>query len=464
MGFSLDERLASFGDATALCWRGQSHSYAWLGTEIQAWSRRLKRLAVGPGECVAIVGDYSPQTCSLLLALVLNRNVVVPLGTPPEAVLDEHLHTAEAGHVFLFTEADAWRYCRQTPVETATEHPLLHELRSIGEPGLILFSSGSTGRSKASLLNVASLLDRFLTVRRGYRTLVFLLLDHIGGINTLLHILTQGGTAITSEARTADAVCACIEEHRVELLPTTPTFLNMLLISDAHRRFDLSSLRLITYGTEPMPVATLRHLHEALPDVTLKQTYGLTELGILPTQSRAPDELWIRLDRSVVDYKIVDNILWVRCRSAMLGYLNAPSPFDEEGWLNTQDVVQVDGEYLKILGRCSDIINVGGEKVFPAEVEGVLLQMDEIREALVVGKPNPVTGHVVVARVTPSRPPDDPRTFAASVRAFCGERLQPYKIPMLVEIVDGHGHGHTARFKKLRPPAVPAGAHGDLGL
>jgi acyl-CoA synthetase (AMP-forming)/AMP-acid ligase II len=435
-----------------------------LGTEIQAWSRRLKRLAVGPGECVAIVGDYSPQTCSLLLALVLNRNVVVPLGTPPEAVLDEHLHTAEVGHVFLFTEADAWRYCRQTPVETATEHPLLHELRSIGEPGLILFSSGSTGRSKASLLNVASLLDRFLTVRRGYRTLVFLLLDHIGGINTLLHILTQGGTAITSEARTADAVCACIEEHRVELLPTTPTFLNMLLISDAHRRFDLSSLRLITYGTEPMPVATLRHLHEALPDVTLKQTYGLTELGILPTQSRAPDELWIRLDRSVVDYKIVDNILWVRCRSAMLGYLNAPSPFDEEGWLNTQDVVQVDGEYLKILGRCSDIINVGGEKVFPAEVEGVLLQMDEIREALVVGKPNPVTGHVVVARVTPSRPPDDPRTFAASVRAFCGERLQPYKIPMLVEIVDGHGHGHTARFKKLRPPAVPAGAHGDLGL
>ena len=211
---------------------------------------------------------------------------------------------------------------------------------------------------------MAALLDKFLTVRRGYRTLVFLLLDHIGGINTLLHILTQGGTAITSEARTADAVCACIEAHRVELLPTTPTFLNMLLISDAHKRFDLSSLRLITYGTEPMPLATLRHLHEALPNVTLKQTYGLTELGILPTQSRAPDELWIRLDRRVVDYKVVDNILWVRCRSAMLGYLNAPSPFDEEGWLNTQDVVQVDGEYLKILGRKSDIINVGGEKVF----------------------------------------------------------------------------------------------------
>ncbi len=460
MGFSLDERLASFGHATALCWRGQSHSYEWLGMENQAWSRQLQRLAVGPGECVAIVGDYSPRSCSLLLALILNRNVVVPLGTPHETVLNEHLHTAEVDHVFAFTEDDTWQYRRQTPV--ATEHPLLHDLRSIGEPGLILFSSGSTGQSKASLLNVASLFDKFLTVRGGYRTLVFLLLDHIGGINTLLHILTQGGTAITSEARTADAVCACIEAHRVELLPTTPTFLNMLLISDAHERFDLSSLRLITYGTEPMPVATLRHLHEALPNVTLKQTYGLTELGILPTQSRAPDELWIRLDRRVVDYKIVDSILWVRCRSAMLGYLNAPSPFDEEGWLNTQDVVQVDGEYLKILGRKSDIINVGGEKVFPAEVEGVLLQMDGIREALVVGKPNPVTGHVVVARVTPSRPPDDPQTFAASVRAFCGERLQPYKIPMLVEIVDGHGH--TARFKKLRPPAVPAGAHGDLSL
>jgi long-chain acyl-CoA synthetase len=458
--FSLEERLASFGHATAMCWQGQSYSYEWLGEETQAWSRKLQHLSVAPGECAAIVGDYSPRTCSLLLALILNRNIIVPLGMPHEAALNEQLHTAEVSYVFSFTEDDTWQSRRHTPV--AREHPLLHELRNDGEPGLILFSSGSTGESKASLLNVASLLDKFSSVRRGYRTLVFLLLDHIGGINTLLHILTQGGTAITSEARTADAVCACIEAQRVELLPTTPTFLNMLLISDAHQRFDLSSLRLITYGTEPMPVATLRHLHEALPNVTLKQTYGLTELGILPTQSRSPDELWIRLDRRVVDYKIVDNILWVRCQSAMLGYLNAPSPFDEEGWLNTQDVVEVDGEYLKILGRKSDIINVGGEKVFPAEVEGVLLQMDGIREALVVGKPNPVTGQVVVARVAPSRPPEDPHTFAASVRAFCGERLQPYKIPMLVEIVDGHGH--TARFKKLRPPAVPAGANGDLSL
>ena len=77
-----------------------------MGAEIQAWSRQLQRLAVAPGECVAILGDYSPRTCSLLLALILNRNVVVPLGTPHEAVLVEHLDTAEAHRV----AANAWHY------------------------------------------------------------------------------------------------------------------------------------------------------------------------------------------------------------------------------------------------------------------------------------------------------------------------------------------------------------------
>src|SRR6266478_1754084 len=86
-------------------------------------------------------------------------------------------------------------------------------------------------------------------------------------------------------------------------------------------------------------------------------------------------------------------------KSAMLGYLNWPSPFDAEGWFNTGDSVEVDGEWLRILGRKSEIINVGGEKVYPAEVESVLHELDNIRDVAVIGRANPISGQVVLARV-----------------------------------------------------------------
>ena len=151
----------------------------------------------------------------------------------------------------------------------------------------------------------------------------------------------------------------------MQLLPTTPTFLRMLLISGAYKKYDLGSLELITYGTEPMPTATLESLHAAFPGVRLKQTYGLTEVGILPTKSEQDDSLWLAVGGPGYETKIVDNVLWIRAQMAMVGYLNAPSPFDADGWFNTGDVVEQKGDYIRFMGRKSEIINVGGEKVFP---------------------------------------------------------------------------------------------------
>ena len=97
-----------------------------------------------------------------------------------------------------------------------------------------------------------------------FATLVFLLLDHIGGINTLFYTLSNGGTIVLARDRSAASVCEAIEAARVELLPTSPTFLNLLLLGRAWERYDLSSLRRITYGTEVMPEHTLRLANEAL--------------------------------------------------------------------------------------------------------------------------------------------------------------------------------------------------------
>jgi acyl-CoA synthetase (AMP-forming)/AMP-acid ligase II len=440
----LTERLQSWGDRPALIWSNESWSFRQLCDDCDAWLRRLAHHGIKPGDTLAICGDYSPELCALLLAAVLNRNVIVPLASATAPRWNRLMELAQVQFAVRFDGDDLWHV---TSFDRAVSHPLLREVKEREAPGLVLFSSGSTGESKASVLDFSGLLAKFKAPRPAYRTLVFLLLDHIGGINTLLHGLCHGGTMVTTRERSPGAVCAAIETHRIQLLPTTPTFLRMLLIADASRQHDLSSLKLITYGTEPMPPSTLAAVREALPWVRFKQTYGLSELGILPTRSRDSGSVWLKLGDAGFEHKIVDGVLWIRSPSAMLGYLNAPSPFDVDGWFNTQDLVERDGEFIRILGRKSELINVGGEKVHPTEVENVLLQIANVKDVTVRGLPNPVTGEVVAAKITPLAP-EEPDALKRRVRQFCHARLERYKIPAVIDVVVEDHYG--IRFKKSR--------------
>jgi acyl-CoA synthetase (AMP-forming)/AMP-acid ligase II len=437
-------RLQSWGDRPALVWRGESWPFARLSDGCEAWLSRLQQHRVKPGDTLAICGDYSPSLCALLLAGILNRNIIVPLASATAPRWNRMMELAQVRFAVRFESDDSWHLAS---FDRVVSHPLLQQLEQSEAPGLILFSSGSTGESKASVLDFDRLLAKFEAPRPAYRTLVFLLLDHIGGINTLLHGLCHGGTIVTISERSPDAVCAAIAAHRIQLLPTTPTFLRMLLIADAVRRHDLASLEIITYGTEPMPSSTLAAVREALPRVRLKQTYGLSELGILPTQSRDSGSVWLKLGKAGFEHRIVDGVLWIRSPSAMLGYLNASSPFDADGWFNTQDLVESDGEYIRILGRKSELINVGGEKVHPTEIENVLLQLDNVKDVTVRGQSNPITGEVVAAKITPLVP-EDPDVLRRRVRQFCGARLERYKTPAVIDVV-GEDH-YGARFKKTR--------------
>jgi len=263
----------------------------------------------------------------------------------------------------------------------------------------------------------------------------------------MLYTLANGGCLVTVEKRSPDAVLKAIERHRVELLPTSPTFVNLILLSEAYQRWDLSSLSTVTYGTEPMPESTLKRFCEAVPHVRLLQTYGLSEVGILRSKSKSSDSLWVKVGGEGFETRVVDGILEIKARSAMLGYLNAPSPFSEDGWFITGDAVEQDGEYLRILGRKSEMINVGGEKVFPAEVESVIQQLDNVADVTVHSQQNPITGQIVCARVT-LQENEEKRAFVRRMKAFCRERLAPYKVPVKAVIVEGAQHG--SRFKRMR--------------
>lgn len=436
------------GDAPALVWRGGSASYADLVRGANAFGAALDARDVRAGDVVGFIGDYSPGACSLLLALTARNAIAVPLTAATAPRREELLTLAEAGHVFVFADDDTWTYEARA---THPANPMLVALAASGNPGLIVFTSGSTGPTKAALHDFSRTLEKFKVPRPRRITMNFLLLDHLGGINTFFSGMSCGGTVVAPATRDADEICRLIETHRVELLPASPTFLGLLLISEAYKRFDLSSLSLITYGTEPMPASTLRRVHEVFPNVKLQQTYGLSELGVFRSKSKSSDSLYVKVGGEGVETRIVDGILWIRSRSAMLGYLNAPSPFDADGWMNTGDVVEEDGEWLRILGRKSEIINVGGSKVSPADVESVLLELPNIQDAVVFGAPNAVTGQVVAARVNLVAP-EEPEQLRSRIRAECRKRLARHQIPVVIEIETEQLFG--ARFKKQRRAAA----------
>lgn len=432
-------------DGDAIVWRDRVYDYGTLLRLFEEWKERLPELGAKPGSVIVLDADFSPNAVALFFALIDERCILVPLSATISGDKRADFIGIAGGEVVI--SIDARDEVAAEPVAAAGHRPLYDTLRERQHPGLVLFSSGSTGESKAAVHDLVPLLEKFKVRRKTLRAISFLLYDHIGGVNTMLYTLANGGCLVTVERRDPDSVLAAVDKHRVELLPTSPTFLNLMLLSEAYKRHDLSSLRIISYGTEPMPEHTLKRLHELLPDITLQQTYGLSELGILQSKSRDADSLWVRIGGQGFETRVVDGVLHVKARSSMLGYLNAPSPFTEDGWFNTNDVVEVDGEYVRILGRKSDIINVGGEKVYPAEVENVIQELDEVAEVTVYGEKNAITGNIVCADVTAVSQLDETE-LTALVKRHCREKLQRYKVPVRVNVVTEQQH--TERFKKSR--------------
>jgi acyl-CoA synthetase (AMP-forming)/AMP-acid ligase II len=196
-----------------------------------------------------------------------------------------------------------------------------------------------------------------------------------------------------------------------------------------------------------MPESLLKHLNLLFPDIKFQQTYGLIELGVMRSKSQDNDSLWVKIGGEGYQTRVVDGILQIKSDSAMLGYLNAKSPFTEDGWFITGDSVEVDGEYFKILGRVSEMINVGGEKVFPQEVENVILEIPEVLDVLVYSEKNNITGNIVCAKVQLNEIGNS-KDILNEIKRFCRKKLESFKVP--VKIIITHEPLYSGRFKKQR--------------
>jgi len=437
------ERMKVNAEADCIVWKGNIFSYADVLRKIESCKKMLAKRGISQGSIVSLIGDYSPYSISLLLALIENKNVVLPLSS---ISFGEKQYFLEVSQTQIVIEVKEDEY-EIDKINSKVNNPLLVKLVTEKKPGLVLFTSGSTGKPKGILHDFYTLLEKYTAPRHTFRSIVFLLMDHIGGINTLFYQLSNHGTIITVEKRDIDTVCRAIQDFRAELLPVSPTFLNLLLISETYKRYDLTSLKMITYGTEVMPEITLKRANEAFPNVNFLQTYGLSELGILRSKSMSSDSLFVKVGGEGYETKVKNRTLWIRGRLSMLGYLNAPSPFDEDGWFDTGDVVEQEGEFLKFLGRTSEMINAGGQKVYPTEVEDVVSQMDGVTDVVVHGEKNPLIGSMVVAVVRLATNETESE-FKERMRAYCKSKLANYKIP--VKVIISKNDLYTTRFKKIR--------------
>ncbi len=330
-----------------------------------------------------------------------------------------------------------------------------------GDVSDILFTSGTTGRSKGAMsahrqaLAVARAWAECGRLTRDDRYLVVNPFFHSFGFKAgILACLVSGATIVPQAVYDAERAMRLIETERITVFPGAPTIYQTILDHPGRHALDLSSLRLAVTGAATVPVALVERMRRELSFDTVLTAYGLTE-AVVATMCRPgddPDTVARTSGRAAAGFEVrvagpdggpvqpgEQGEIRLRGPNVMLGYLDDPeasaAAVDADGWLHTGDVGRLDSRgYLTITDRLKDMFICGGFNVYPAEVEQVLARLDGVAESAVVGVPDGRLGEVGKAFVV-ARPGH--ALTEAEVLAHCRQRLANYKVPRIVEFRAG---------------------------
>ena len=379
---------------------------------------------------VVIYSDYSFNSIALLICLSEFPVNIIPIVKTTIDEYNEKIESVNPNFILSFDSKGSLIIDENKAVIKIDESFKI--VTNKEQTGIVLFSSGTTGKPKVMIQNLTELIYG-VKVPRKQKSLKFILLlmfDHIGGLNTLLNCLISGAPFVIPESRSPERIISLIEKHEVNILPTTPTFLNLMLMSENFNREKLKSLKLITYGTERMSALLLEKLNNFLPNIKMLQTFGTSETGILKTISKSSTSLFFKIIDDEKEFKIIDGELYLKSKTSVSGYLNHSNKnFKENGWYATGDLVEVDKDnYIKIIGRKNKVINVGGLKVLPKEIEDVINSIDGVDESTVFGEENNLVGNIVCARVYTNI--NDKKKLKSLIKLECRNRLDKFKVPV----------------------------------
>lgn len=409
----------------------------------------LAARGVGPGDRVAMLGGNDPAYPPVLFGIARAGAVAVPLNwrlSGPELAWQVNRVGAR---VLLHDEplaATAATVSGQCGIAAAAFAAVLE-----GEPGpasgtwsgdfVLMFTSGTTGRPKAARLTfenffASAAASAFnIGVSPADRWLACMPLCHVGGLSILTRSLLQGTTAVLHRAFDPAAVNAALRKEAITLLSVVPTMLQRMLEADSEPY--PPTVRAVLVGGGPVSRELLEQA--AARGLPVLQTYGLTEATSQVTTLAPADALAhlgsagkplfgtrVRIDAPPGQ----PGEILVAGPTVFAGYFDDPEATSRalrDGWLHTGDIGHLDADgFLTVLDRRDDLIVSGGENVYPAEVEAALEAHPQVREAAVVGLPDPRWGQVVAAALVL-----EPGTTLneADLEAWLRPRLAAYKLP-----------------------------------
>lgn len=498
------QRNAAWNRAgVALRYPGADLTYADLEDKVCRLTAVLIEGGVGSGDRVAYVGLNSPAFLTALFAAFRIGAIFVPVnfrlaGPELQTVLERSgavALIAEPGHrAVVDTIRDSVPAKRFLLVDDDPAVPIIGEATHgwepwssllaeatqsdqiaggrFDDPALLMFTSGTTGTPKGVVLTYGNIwwnsvnVDTRLDARRGDITYASAPLFHIGALNSfVIRTIVRGGTVVLRRTFDPTEFLADLVQYRVNSTFVVPAMLAALRRVPGVFDTDLSQLRSVVVAAAPVPPSLIREYAEH--GIRLQQAWGLTETAPFATHlpaERTLDKLGsagismpytqVRVVDTVsntpVDAGVIGEIV-VRGPNVTPGYWENPdateAAFDHEGWFHSGDIGYLDDEgYLFIVDRLKDMVISGGENVYPAEVERVLVAMPGIDDVAVVGVPDEKWGEIVVAVVSLD---SDTAITLDDVRDFAAPQLARYKLPQRLQIIDRVPRNASGKLEKV---------------
>jgi len=489
----LRRRVRQTPNRAALTFEGSTWSYHEFADRAARVASVLRAGGVVPGDRVGYLGFNHPTFLESLFACAQLGAIFVPLNfrlTGPEISFmldDAGVSTVIAGpdhrplldRIRSDVPAHRWIGVEGSPEGWEDYESLLGDvepMRDVAhidpeETAVIMYTSGTTGHPKGAMLTHANIwwnnVGTMLTGEYSDNevSLVFAPLFHIGGLNvTTLVVMQRGGHIILHRHFDPTEAIRAIEHHRVTSLFGVPAMFLFMSQMPEFDTADLSSINITICGGAPVPEPLMKRyegigvpfqqgygLTETSPSLTvLSKEFGAAKLGSAGQPVFFMDMKLVADDGSEVTEPFVTGEICAKGPNIMKGYWNRPeataATIDAEGWFSTGDAGYVDEEgFYFVVDRVKDMVITGGENVYPAEVEEVLLSHPSVTEVAVIGTPSEQWGELVTAVVTLV---EGGELTLEQMREFAGESLARYKLPGRLEIVEEIPHNASGKMLK----------------
>ncbi len=471
----LDRTVRRCPDAVAFTEpSGTSVTYAGFAGRVETAATSLRSRGLVPGDAVAVASGNTLDLAVLLFACARAQLVMVGLNTrlaPPQwAYMTDRMQArlSLAAPAFLadlpgalpladvLAEARArdWAYTvAERPAEASTY--------------AVVFTSGTTGRPKASQVvhrasvHSAMSYQRVLQLQPGDVTAVLFPMYYISAMHAhVLPSMLAGAQCLLIDTVSPREYVDLLHRHAVAWAYAVPSWWRLCL--RVPELAGLPHLRALGAGGAPFGEDLVAGLRSRLPGVRLHDVYGLSEThspGTLLHDHEFADrpgsvgrpvdcmEAQVRSEDGAVLPPGEPGELFLRGSLVTTGYAHEPeatAALVTDGWMRTGDVARIDADgYVFVLDRLKDMINRGGTKIFPAELEELLRRHPAIDDAAVLGVPDPLAGEAVAAWVVASQP-----LTSGDVRAWVREGMADYAAPKVVEVVDALPRGATGKTDK----------------